>query len=236
MAERGSNGTCHTEDRLRFASKYNRDFVALQETRRDGRTIFHAPAAGYMVYCSGHCHTDEGKPGMLGVGFPTKESITSTLGPEAIVPEHVSARIPKVGVSFRHRVATTFIVGYAPTETAQGSEKNKFWKTISSSIAEVPKNEHLVLMMDANARTGKREGEGMDDVRVLGEYGRGTKNDNGRRLLKRAGAHKMVITNTVFRTPMRGESSTAYPYTGPKVEHRWRLDYILVRQQDRRLV
>ncbi|CAM9779802.1 unnamed protein product, partial [Sphacelaria rigidula] len=91
-------------------------------------------------------------------------------------------------------------------------------------------------MMDANARTGKREVGDMDDARVLGEYGRDTRNDNGRRPLKCAAQNKMVITNTFFRTPIRGESSTAYTYAGPKVEHRWRLDYILVRQYDRRLV
>ncbi|CAM9118870.1 unnamed protein product, partial [Sphacelaria rigidula] len=116
---------------------------------------------------------------------------------------------------------------YAPTETAQGSEKTKFWKTISSSIAEVPTNEHLVLMMNANAR--------MEDARVFEEYGRDTWNDNGRRLLKCAAELKMAITNTFFRAPMRGESSFGYTYAGPKAEHRWCLDYILIRQQNRRL-
>ncbi|CAM9959586.1 unnamed protein product [Sphacelaria rigidula] len=62
------------------------------------------------------------------------------------------------------------------------------------------------------------------------------RNDNGRRLLKCSAENKMAISNTSFRTPIRGESSTAYTYVGPKVEHRWHLDYILVRQQDRRLV
>ncbi|CAM9886559.1 unnamed protein product, partial [Sphacelaria rigidula] len=79
MAERGSNGTGHTENLLLFASKYNCDLVALQETRRDGRTTFHAPTAGYVIHCSGHCHGDGGKPGMLGVGLAIKESIAHTL-------------------------------------------------------------------------------------------------------------------------------------------------------------
>ncbi|CAM9877376.1 unnamed protein product, partial [Sphacelaria rigidula] len=199
VAQRGSNGTRPAEDLLPAVSKYNCDFVALQETRRGGRTAFHVPAAGYIVHCSGHCHGDVGKPGMLRVGLTIKETITSTLGPEAIAPEHVSARILKVRVAVRHRVATTSIVGYAPTETAQGSENTKFWKTLCSSITRVPTNEHLVLMMDANAHTGKREGGGMDDVRVLGEYGRDTRKDNDRRLLKCAAEHKMAITNTFFR-------------------------------------
>ncbi|CAM9720457.1 unnamed protein product, partial [Sphacelaria rigidula] len=236
MTERDFNGTGHAEDLLLFASNYNCDFVALQETRRDGRTTFHAPAAGYLVHCSGYCHGDGGNPRMLGIGLAIKESTANTLGLDAITPEHVSARVLKVRAAFRHRVATTFIVGYAPTETAQGSDKTTFWKTFCSSIAEVPANEHQVLMMDATARTGKREVEGMGDARLLGEYGRDTRNDNGRRLLKCAAENKMVITNTFFRTPTRGESSTAYTYAGPKVEHRGRLNYILVRQQDRRLV
>ncbi|CAM9755624.1 unnamed protein product, partial [Sphacelaria rigidula] len=75
IAERGSNGTGHAENLLLFASKEDCDFVALQETRRDGRTTFHAPAAGYIVHCSGLCHGDGGKPGMLGVGLAIKESI-----------------------------------------------------------------------------------------------------------------------------------------------------------------
>ncbi|CAN0091623.1 unnamed protein product, partial [Sphacelaria rigidula] len=236
MAERGSNGTGHAEDLLRFASKHNCDFATLQETHRDGRTTFHAPAAGYIVHWSGHCHGDGGKPGMLGVGLAIKESIANTRGPDAITSEHVSARILTVRVAFRHRVATTFIVGYATTETAQGSDNTTFWKPFCSSIAEVPTNERLILIMDAHVRTGKREVGGMDDAHVLGENGRDTRNDNGRRLLKCAAENKMAITKTFFRTPNRGESSTAYTYAGPKVEHRWRLDYILVRQQDRRLV
>ena len=38
MSEKGSNGPGHAEDLLMFAAKYECDFIALQETRRDGRT------------------------------------------------------------------------------------------------------------------------------------------------------------------------------------------------------
>ena len=126
MSEKGTNGPGHAEDLLMFAAKYECDFIALQETRRDGRTTIQAPAAGYVVHCSGHCDGDGGKPGILGVGLAVRESIVRALGPDGIVPEHISARLLKVRVIFKHRTATTFIVGYAPTETAATCHKSKF--------------------------------------------------------------------------------------------------------------
>ena len=115
--------------------------------------------------------------------------------------------------------------------------QTKFWKELRSTVAEVPASDHLILMMDANARTGGRgEGGGLGDVRVLGPYGRDTLNDNGSRLLACAAEYKLSIANTFFSTPKRGGNSDAFTYEGPKESHRWRLDYILVRQHDRRLV
>ena len=237
MSERGTNGPGHAEDIFMFAAKYECDFIALQETRRDGRTTIQAPAAGYVVRCSGHCDGDGGKPGILGVGLAVRESIVRALGPDGIVPEHISARLLKVRVIFIHRTATTFIVGYAPTETAATCHKSKFWKELRSTVAERPASDHLIMTMDADARTGGRgEGGGLGNVRVLGPYGRDTLNDNGSRLLACAAEYKLSIVNTFFSPPKRGGNSDAFTYEGPKESHRWRLDYILVRQHDRRLV
>ena len=87
MSERGTNGPGHAEDFFMFAAKYECDFIAIQETRRDGRTTIQASAAGYVVHCSGHCDGDGGKPGILGVGLAVRESIACALGPDGIVPE-----------------------------------------------------------------------------------------------------------------------------------------------------
>ena len=153
------------------------------------------------------------------------------------MPEHISARLLKLRVIFKHRAATTFIVGYTPTETAATCHKSKIWKELRSTVAEVPASDHLILMMDANARTGGRgEGGGLGDVRILGPYGRDILNDNGSLLLPCAAEYKLSIFNTFFSTPKRGGNSDAFTYEGPKESHRWRLDYILVRQHDRRLV
>ena len=189
------------------------------------------------MHCSGDCDGDGGKPGKLGVGLAVRESIARALGPDGLVPEHISARLLKVRVIFKHRTAKTFIVGYASTETAATCHRSKFWKELRSTVAEVPASDHLSLMMDANARTrGRGEGGGLGDVRVLGPYGRDTLNDNGSRLLACAAEYKLSIVNTFFSTPKRGVNSDAFTYEGPKESHRWRLDYILVLQHDRRLV
>ena len=42
MFERGTNGPRHAEDLLMFTAKYKCDFIAIQETRRDGRTTIQA--------------------------------------------------------------------------------------------------------------------------------------------------------------------------------------------------
>ena len=49
-------------------------------------------------------------------------------------------------------------------------------------MEEVPRNEQLFLLMDANTHTGRREkGQaGSNDSRILGGYGRNTLNDNGK--------------------------------------------------------
>ena len=62
------------------------------------------------------------------------------------------------------------------------SETKTFWTALGSTVAEVPNGEHGVVMMNVNARTGRR-GEGCVDYNVLGVYMRDALNGNGRRLL-----------------------------------------------------
>ena len=77
------------------------------------------------------------------------------------------------------------------------------------------------------------EGEGRsrsEDCRVLGAYGRDTLNDNGKRLLAFAANHSLALVNTCFSTPKNRVSHT-FNGRGKK-----RIDNILTRQRDRKLV
>ena len=58
----------------------------------------------------------------------------------------------------------TFVVAYAPTEDATEGEKAKYMAALNSTVKPVPSREHVFLLTDANARTGKRgDGGGETD-------------------------------------------------------------------------
>ena len=75
---------------------------------------------------------------------------------------------------------------------------------------EVPRHEQLFVLMDVNARTGRREegGVGRKDNKILGAYCRDILNDNGELLLPFANNHGLAIVNTFVSTPKGGVSHT----------------------------
>ena len=77
-------------------------------------------------------------------------------------------------------------------------------------MEEVPRHEQLFVLIDANARTGRREkgGVGSKDNKLLGAYGRDTLNENGELLLSFANNYDLGIENTFFSPPKGGLSHT----------------------------
>ena len=193
------------------------------------------PSARLATWCtaaSGECGDENGgKKGQGGVGLAVRTSITRAAPP----PELISDRLLKVTLELRGRAkAVTFFVAYAPTEThdAVNSKKHAFWTNLDRAVKDVPRHEQRFVLMDANARIGRREkgGEGSKDNKILGAYGRDILNDNGELLLSFANNHGLAIVNTFFSTPKSGVSRT-FNLRGKK-----RIDYILTRQRDRKLV
>ena len=73
---------------------------------------------------------------------------------------------------------------------------------LNSTVKPVPSREHVFVLTDANAGTGKRgEGGGETDSKVLGAYGRHVLNENGKLLLCFAEDNKLALLNTFFSTP-----------------------------------
>ena len=150
------NGTHGVGRALYVLSVYDRlgcDVIGLQETRRSGRSVF--SQAGYSVYCSGECGGENGgKIGQGGVGLAVRTSITRVARP----PELISNRLQKVTLELHGRAkAVTFFVAYAPTETQNASNKRAFWTCLDKAVEELPRHEKLFVLMDANARTRRRE-------------------------------------------------------------------------------
>ena len=182
------------------------------------------------MYCSGECGGENGgKKGQGGVRLAVRTSITRA----ARLPEFISDRLLKVTLELRGRAkAVTFVVAYASTETQNANRNHAFWTSLERVVEEVPKHEQLFVLMDANARTGRREkGQvGSKDGKILGAYGRDTHNDNGELLLSFANNDDLALANTFFSTPKGGVSHT-FNGRGKK-----RIDYILKRQRDRKFV
>ena len=65
----------------------------------------------------------------------------------------------------------SFVVGYAPTLGSLVREEYRFWNALDSVVTGVSNGDHLLVLMDVNARTGKRQ-SGCADSKVLGAYGR----------------------------------------------------------------
>ena len=207
MAVHGKHGIRRVWEVLSTFGKMGCDVIGIQETHRSGPSIF--VESRYNVYCSGESGGESQKRGQGGVGLAVKQ----TLGTQTTTrpPEFISDRLLKVTLDLRGRAkAVSFVVAYAPTETADVSRKNIFWAALDSAVKDVPPHEQLFVLMDANARTGKRRegGVGSKDNEVLGAYGRDTLNDNGERLLTFAANHGLALVNTFFSTRKSGTSRT----------------------------
>ena len=59
------------------------------------------------------------------------------------------------------------MIAYAPTETAAEGGKAKYMPDVNSAVASIPVREHVFVLTDANARTGKGgEGGGVPMVDI----------------------------------------------------------------------
>ena len=99
-------------------------------------------------------------------------------------------------------------------------------------MEEVPKHEHQIVLMDANARTGRRKKGGVRSKHstTLAAYGRDSLNDYRELLLSFVNNHDLAPVNTVFSTPKGGVS---YVFNG---RGKNRIDNILTKQSDHKLV
>ena len=204
----------------------------MKETKRDGTSEI--SVSGYRVFFSGDCSIVKGRKRQDGVGLAIKEEIVKKAGEDGITIECISARLLKARISIKSNFVT-FVVAYSPTEEAPEGQKAKYMAALNCTVASVPAREYVVVLTDANARTGKRgEGGGKTDSKVLGAYGRDKLNENGKLLLGFAEDNKLALLNTFFCTPKSGVSSTFQSANRSKGQAR--LDDILTKEADRRLI
>ncbi|VDL90657.1 unnamed protein product [Schistocephalus solidus] len=108
-----------------------------------------------------------------GVGFAIRNEIVGRLPclPQGINDRLMSLRLPLRGYQF-----TTIISAYAPPMTSSDAAKDKFYEDLHALLANVPKEDKLIVIGDFNARVGTDHAAWQG---VLDPHGLGSSNDNG---------------------------------------------------------
>ncbi|VDL92981.1 unnamed protein product [Schistocephalus solidus] len=140
---------------------------------------------------------------------------------EGINDRLMSLRPPLRGDQFAN-----IISAYAPLTTSSDAVKDKFYKDLHALLATVPKVDKFIVLGDFNACVGTDHAAWQG---VLGPHGLGSCNDYGLLLLRTCAEHRLLLTNTFFRLPVRKKATWMHPWS-----RRWQLlDYVLVRRRDR---
>ena len=77
---------------------------------------------------------------------------------------------------------------YAPLNTDEEDVKDEFFENLHDTLGDIPSTEQIYLMGDFNGKVGNERRMYTD---YLGPHGRGTRNDNGERLLEICASHHL---------------------------------------------
>ncbi|KAG6925951.1 craniofacial development protein 2, partial [Chelydra serpentina] len=105
---------------------------------------------------------------------------------------------------------------------ANRDTKDEFYDQLDTIIRSIPKEEHLILLGDFNARVGADQTFGQP---VL-ESWVGEMNENGQQLLELCSYHDLSITNSFFQTKPQHKVSWRHP----RSMHWDQLDLIIIRR------
>ncbi|XP_061910695.1 craniofacial development protein 2-like [Entelurus aequoreus] len=153
-----------------------------------------------------------------GVGFAVRNSLLGMIEPCQQGTERL--------LSLRLHTTTgpvNLISVYAPTLSATRDTKDEFYSQLDALIDRIPKEEHLILLGDFNARVGTDHDSWPS---CLGKFGVGKMNENGQRLLEFCSYHDLSITNSFFQTKPQHKVSWRHP----RSKHWHQLDLIITRR------
>jgi len=111
---------------------------------------------------------------------------------------------------------------YKPTAEHNNTEMEETYELIEEGLKATKAEDNVTIMGDWNAIVG----EGKDD-NIVGQYGLGTRNDRGPRLIEFCKEVKHVITNTWNKVPKIRQ----YTWSSLGDLYRNQIDYILVKSR-----
>ena len=166
--------------------QYRLDLLGITET--------HMPGSGTTLLDNGSLLIHSGRVDGIkrqGVGLSLSKRIRNSLISFTPTSERVlTARLHSKQINI------SVVVAYAPTEGAEESEKDKFYRTLTDTFDELPRHDIKLLLGDFNAKvTSGRYGS---EAVIGGESLHSSSNDNGTRLVDFCATNQLVIGGTLF--------------------------------------
>ena len=184
------------------------NMLAVQECRWDGIEEG-KEMGGYLWYGGGAWKNRIGaRTGGVLVG------VHKALGGAVMANVHKEGRVQLVKMKGMFGRNLIFGSLYVPTEIEAGGEEKRdaFWELVNEAMAEIGRKKRDVVLIgiDNNGETGKREQEELDSEaeegemkECMGNWGGGKSNENGRRLIEECARNGWSIASTYFNTPER---------------------------------
>ena len=120
----------------------------------------------------------------------------------------------------RKKQYATIVSVYAPTLQADPTTKESFYGELRSLLENINSKDKIFILGDFNARVG----------RLVGRLAGWQLRRNGRLLLELCAEYSLTITNTLFQQKARFKTTLGHP----RSKHWHPLDYVLVRQKDKK--
>ena len=117
----------------------------------------------------------------------------------------------------------TLITAYAPTLIASAESKDKFYCELDNLLQTIPKEDHIYLLGDFNARVGNNYEAW---PKCLGKHGIGKMNENGQRLLELCSSNHLCTTSSFFPNKPHLRASWMHP----RSKHWHQLDHVITRK------
>jgi len=193
------------------------DFCCLQETRWKGKSAL-VIGGLYTLFWMG-C-----EKGDAGVGIVVAPKWIDRVDRSEV--KRVNERIIMVRIMIGKTVVNIVSV-YAPQKGRTKKEKEDFYAKLGKVLLGVGSEEKLFICGDMNGHVGQKI-DGFEGVH--GGYGFGTRNAEGKRLLKFADAMGLVVANTWFAKSE--QRKVTYKSGGCRSE----VDYVLVKRGERMFV
>uniref|UniRef100_A0A0B7BR26 Endonuclease/exonuclease/phosphatase domain-containing protein n=4 Tax=Arion vulgaris TaxID=1028688 RepID=A0A0B7BR26_9EUPU len=111
---------------------------------------------------------------------------------------------------------------YAPTSDHADEEIEKYYEDLQQILKQVKTTDILIIMGDMNSKIGKGKYKN-----IVGQYGLGTRNERGDRLIQFCEENNMVICNTFYQQ----ESRRLYTWKSPGDRKRNQIDFIMIRNR-----